>query len=112
MCTVVHECEAAAEASALLYACKHDDIALAVPFGYASIVQRAGALEQSILQGRSALCVPESAVAKAVFLQIIFMTGWAPHASQQRPMQRGSAEVTLESLQAELEKRKASKPGP
>ncbi|CAL5229286.1 g12583 [Coccomyxa viridis] len=42
--------------------------------------------------------------------QIIFMTGWAPHASQQRPMQRGSAEVTLESLQAELAKRKASNP--
>ena len=50
--------------------------------------------------------------AGAVLLQIIFMTGWAPHASQQRPMQRGSAEVTLESLQAELEKRKASKPEP
>ena len=42
-------------------------------------------------------------------VQIIFMTGWAPHESQQQALQRGSAMVTLEELQAELERRKASK---
>ncbi len=60
-------------------------------------------------KGWGALCV-RAVMTRPVLLQIIFMTGWAPHASQQRPMQRGSAEVTLESLQAELAKRKASNP--
>lgn len=44
-----------------------------------------------------------------VLVQVIFMTGWAPHESQQQAMQRGSATVTLEDLQAELEKRKREK---
>ena len=91
----------------------HEDISLAVPFTHAGDVQEAKGSVQSKLSHPArkwVFCVPQGNVVKGLFLQVIFMTGWAPHASQQRPMQRGSAEVTLESLQAELEKRKASKP--
>ncbi|CAK0787089.1 hypothetical protein CVIRNUC_010305 [Coccomyxa viridis] len=41
--------------------------------------------------------------------QVIFMTGWAPAPNQQRAMERGSATVTLEDLQAELARRKEKK---
>ena len=83
-------------------------------FANAGNVQEAQGSAQSRMSypaRKGVLCVPQKVMWQEVLLlQIIFMTGWAPHASQQRPMQRGSAEVTLESLQAELEKRKASKP--
>jgi hypothetical protein len=44
-----------------------------------------------------------------VLPQIIYMTGWSPHAAQQRAMPRGSATVEFKDLQAELEKRRRSK---
>ena len=44
-----------------------------------------------------------------VLAQVIFMTGWAPAPNQQRAMERGSATVTLEDLQAELARRKEKK---
>lgn len=39
--------------------------------------------------------------------QVMYMTGWAPHSSQPRPKQRGSATVSFEQLAAELEKQGA-----
>ncbi len=35
-------------------------------------------------------------------LQVLYMTGWAPHASQQQPARRGSATVSFEDLQDAL----------
>ena len=34
--------------------------------------------------------------------EVIYMTGWAPHESQQRPAARGSATVSFEELVADL----------
>lgn len=34
--------------------------------------------------------------------QVIYMTGWAPHPSQQKPKRRGSATVSFEDLQREF----------
>lgn len=31
-------------------------------------------------------------------MQVMYMTGWAPHVSQQRPSKRGSANVSFEDL--------------
>ena len=36
------------------------------------------------------------------YLQVLYMTGWAPHASQQQPSRRGSATVSFEDLQDAL----------
>ena len=30
--------------------------------------------------------------------QLIYMTGWSPHESQQRPLERGSAQFSLKDL--------------
>ena len=30
--------------------------------------------------------------------QLIYLTGWSPHESQQRPLARGSAQVSLKDL--------------
>lgn len=35
-------------------------------------------------------------------LQVIYMTGWAPHESQQQPKERGSATVSFEDLASAL----------
>lgn len=35
-------------------------------------------------------------------MQVLYMTGWAPHASQQKPARRGSATVSFEDLQDAL----------
>jgi NADH dehydrogenase [ubiquinone] 1 alpha subcomplex assembly factor 5 len=43
----------------------------------------------------------------AASFQVMYMTGWAPHSSQPRPKQRGSATVSFEQLAAELEKQGA-----
>ena len=37
-----------------------------------------------------------------VMLQVLYMTGWAPHGSQQKPARRGSATVSFEDLQQAL----------
>lgn len=42
-------------------------------------------------------------------LQVLYMTGWAPHASQQKPARRGSATVSFEDLQDAL-KQQSDKP--
>lgn len=38
----------------------------------------------------------------ACHVQVLYMTGWAPHASQQKPSRRGSATVSFEDLQEAL----------
>ena len=32
-------------------------------------------------------------------LQVVYMIGWAPHASQQKPLPRGSADHSLKDMQ-------------
>lgn len=40
-----------------------------------------------------------------VCLQVMYMTGWAPHDSQQKPAARGSATVSFEELATVLQQR-------
>ena len=46
-----------------------------------------------------------------LYCQVLYMTGWAPHPSQQRPSRRGSATVSLEQLQEALEAKKGEPGG-
>ena len=34
--------------------------------------------------------------------QIIYLTGWSPHESQQRPLPRGSGQISLKDLEKDL----------
>ena len=34
--------------------------------------------------------------------QLIYMTGWSPHESQQRPLPRGSGQISLKDLEKDL----------
>lgn len=38
----------------------------------------------------------------AATFEVIYMTGWAPHPSQQQPARRGSATVSFEDLVKDL----------
>ena len=54
------------------------------------------------------LCIVPNPAVKTVhnfhwsYAQVLYMTGWAPHASQQQPARRGSATVSFEDLQDAL----------
>ncbi len=41
----------------------------------------------------------------------IWLSGWAPHASQQKPLKPGSATTSLDETLQEIEKSRADKPG-
>ena len=44
---------------------------------------------------------PDDGSIPATF-QLIYLTGWSPHESQQRPLPRGSGEVSLKTLESDL----------
>ena len=67
------------------------DVALAAAAAYQSLFgEEEGAAAAAAGDGGSS-GVPAT-------FQVVYMTGWAPHVSQQKPSQRGSATVSFEDL--------------
>ncbi|KAL0037871.1 hypothetical protein WJX79_003110 [Trebouxia sp. C0005] len=57
--------------------------------------QRAAAIYKERFEDQDSSTLPAT-------FQVLYMTGWAPHASQQQPARRGSATVSFEDLQDAL----------
>ncbi|DBB03612.1 hypothetical protein WJX82_000053 [Trebouxia sp. C0006] len=57
--------------------------------------QRAAAIYKERFEDQDSSTLPAT-------FQVLYMTGWAPHASQQQPSRRGSATVSFEDLQDAL----------
>ena len=68
-------------------------------------VHRAGASRETLLAAAAIYQQlygdPEDGSVPASF-QIIYLTGWSPHESQQRPLARGSGQISLKDLEKDL----------
>ena len=49
------------------------------------------------------MCIRDSPGAVEATFEILYMTGWRPHSSQQTAKQRGTATVSLSDLQKHLD---------